>query len=262
MTMQPFDKADEGRPSSLNARERAAVAFHEAAHVVIARHQRIPVVNATVVPGEGYLGRVEHRSPLRGIDLEGFNSERFRGRMERSVRTALAGAIAERKHDSSSTTFLDGGDGGDLALSYELAGKFVGSHEEGEEYIQRLHDETKAVIDEPSVWRAVERVAAALLAGQTLNASQLNQLAVVDGGPRLITANDLAGLPGVRRDVVVELVSRQPTTVLEALRIPGVGRKTAYVLLDRGLLTDPEGIRRRPLTTDEYRAHGYKDRSP
>jgi hypothetical protein len=61
----------------------------------------------------------------------------------------------------------------------------------------------------------------------------------------LLTAEDLRGWPGLRRAVAEALVARQPRTVLEALHIRGVGRKTTKRLLARGLLVDPEGVQRR-----------------
>jgi hypothetical protein len=43
-------------------------------------------------------------------------------------------------------------------------------------------------------------------------------------------------------------------TVLEALGIPGVGRKTTKRLLALGLLTDPEGVQTQARTAEELRA--------
>jgi hypothetical protein len=62
---------------------------------------------------------------------------------------------------------------------------------------------------------------------------------------RLLTAHDLRGWPGLRRPVAEALINRQPRTVIEALHIRGVGRKTTKRLLARGLLMDPEGVQRR-----------------
>jgi len=45
----------------------------------------------------------------------------------------------------------------------------------------------------------------------------------------------------------------QPMTVLKALSIPGVGRKTTKRLLALGLLTDPEGVQTRVRTAEEFR---------
>lgn len=57
-----------------------------------------------------------------------------------------------------------------------------------------------------------------------------------------ITADRLRGLPGLSEKARDELLSLQPKTVLEALRIPGIGRKTTRRLLELGLLTDPDDV--------------------
>jgi hypothetical protein len=49
------------------------------------------------------------------------------------------------------------------------------------------------------------------------------------------------------------LVERQPTTVLQALRMHGVGRKTTMRLLALGVLSDPEGVQNRAMTLEEFR---------
>ena len=61
-----------------------------------------------------------------------------------------------------------------------------------------------------------------------------------------ITAGHVAGLPGLRQAARLALVARQPRTVLEALRIPEVGRKATRHLLAAGLLTDPDRVQTRP----------------
>lgn len=75
--------------------------------------------------------------------------------------------------------------------------------------------------------------------------SQTSPAAEPRPGP--ITATHVRGLPGLRlaaRDVIL---AAQPTTVLEALRIPGVGRTTTGHLLELGLLADPEGVQERTI---------------
>jgi hypothetical protein len=49
------------------------------------------------------------------------------------------------------------------------------------------------------------------------------------------------------------LVERQPATVLQALRMHGVGRKTTMRLLALGVLSDPEGVQNRAMTLEEFR---------
>jgi hypothetical protein len=66
-----------------------------------------------------------------------------------------------------------------------------------------------------------------------------------------ISANALRGQPGLSRAARDRLVAVQPMTVLKALGIRGVGRKTTKRLLALGLLTDPEGVQTRVRTAQE-----------
>ncbi len=68
-----------------------------------------------------------------------------------------------------------------------------------------------------------------------------------------LTLHDLRGQPGLSHAAVDALLALQPTTVLQALRLHGVGRKTTNRLLALGLLTDPEGLQTRALTTEDLR---------
>jgi len=58
-------------------------------------------------------------------------------------------------------------------------------------------------------------------------------------------------LPGLSRAARDALLQRQPATVMEALRIHGVGRKTTKRLLALGLLADPNHIQTRARTAKE-----------
>lgn len=71
--------------------------------------------------------------------------------------------------------------------------------------------------------------------------------------PRTITLDDLRGQPGLSRAACDALLKLQPATILQALRIRGVGRKTTRRLLALGLLTDPEGLQNRELTLADLR---------
>jgi len=70
---------------------------------------------------------------------------------------------------------------------------------------------------------------------------------------RAIMLDDLRGQPGLSRVACDALVALQPRTVLQALRIHGVGRKTTKRLLALGLLNDPEGLQNRTLTPEDLR---------
>jgi hypothetical protein len=71
---------------------------------------------------------------------------------------------------------------------------------------------------------------------------------------RPITLDDLRGQPGLSRAASDALVAQQPQTVMKALVMRGVGRKTTQRLLALGLLTDPEGVQTRRMTLEELRA--------
>ena len=62
---------------------------------------------------------------------------------------------------------------------------------------------------------------------------------------RVLTLNDLRGQPGLSRAARDRVLRQQPTTVLQALHINGVGRRTTKRLLALGLLTDPEDVQAR-----------------
>ena len=64
---------------------------------------------------------------------------------------------------------------------------------------------------------------------------------------RLISVDDLRGQPGLSQVARDQLLRRQPTTVLQALCLRGVGRRTTKRLVTLGLLTDPEQVQTRPL---------------
>lgn len=72
---------------------------------------------------------------------------------------------------------------------------------------------------------------------------------------RPLTANDLRGQPGLSQAAMDALVTSQPTTVLQALLLKGVGRKTTKRLLALGLLKDPDGMQQGGLAREQFRGH-------
>jgi hypothetical protein len=66
-----------------------------------------------------------------------------------------------------------------------------------------------------------------------------------------LTRDNLRGQPGLSRAACDALLELQPATVLRALRIHGVGRKSTKRLLALGLLTDPEEVQNRELTLED-----------
>ena len=79
------------------------------------------------------------------------------------------------------------------------------------------------------------------------------RIRIATNRPGTITMDDLRGEPGFSHAASQLLVELQPTTILQALRMRGVGRKTATRLFALGLLTDPEGLWNREPTLAELR---------
>ena len=63
-------------------------------------------------------------------------------------------------------------------------------------------------------------------------------------GRRRIREDDLRAQPGLSRAATEALVAAQPATVREALKIPGVGRKTTRRLIELGVVTDSDDTQR------------------
>ena len=72
--------------------------------------------------------------------------------------------------------------------------------------------------------------------------------------------NDLHGQPGLSRAARDRVLRQQPTTVLQALRIHGVGRCTTRRLLTLGLLTDPDNVQVRALSIEACAGEEPEDR--
>lgn len=68
---------------------------------------------------------------------------------------------------------------------------------------------------------------------------------------RALRPRELHGFPGLSMKARDAVLARQPKTVLEALRIPGVGRSTTRKLLDLGVLTDADGVQERVQTLED-----------
>lgn len=76
-----------------------------------------------------------------------------------------------------------------------------------------------------------------------------------------IAAYHLDGLPGLSREARDTLLKKQPRTVLGALQIPGVGRKTTKALRELGVLTDPDGVQDQGRTLVEMKVPQRPKRS-
>lgn len=166
------------KPAKRTTRDRIndvrllAIAYHEAGHAVIAHAFGTRPKLATIIPHKDSLGRVEHRSPLRGIRLDLDGSDRARLRAERAIMICLAGPIAHRRHNPKAWRRTDGA--GDEQLAGDLAIRVCGSDEQATAFLLWLGVTARDMVE--AHWSEIERMAAALIERKTLR------------GPNIITA--------------------------------------------------------------------------
>lgn len=126
-------------------------AYHEAGHAVIALVLDRPVHRVSVLPKNSRLGQCE------------FGKGRFKpseDALEREVLIALAGFAAEARH--TGIYHLDAANH-DLRYVRRLVLERK-SVRAAPRYEQRLLSKVEALLDDDAVWRAVEAIAAELLA--------------------------------------------------------------------------------------------------
>lgn len=136
-----------------------ATAYHEAGHAVVAWHEGVRVQWATIIPGEGFSGRVKHANLFKGVNPEVDTSLRVRARVEKSARIAIAGRVAQQRACPGSRT----GDGADAQHAFDVLSHLCGSTEETGAYWSLLTIQTRQTLARPDVWPIVKAVAAALL---------------------------------------------------------------------------------------------------
>lgn len=148
------------------------VAIHEAGHAVAAVKLRTGLRTASIVQDDQSFGRVSGATLLRGKS-GGTSPTMFRQeRIERQIVVLLSGYAAEEKEFGNSAEF-DGAEQ-DYQNAFELAGSFVGSQEECNEYIGQLSLRADQLVGDH--WSAIKAVAQALLKHQELTRSEVLRL--------------------------------------------------------------------------------------
>lgn len=146
-----------------------AVAFHEAAHAVVAFVLGIELKSATIVPAADRARKVRHRSPLRGIKIEIDGSDHARAWAQPAIMICLAGPIAHGRRRPQSRRESYGR--GDVETAFDLAVQVCGSGEIATAILQSLLLETVTLVERH--WKDIEAIAAALLEKATLTGSEI-----------------------------------------------------------------------------------------
>jgi ATP-dependent Zn protease len=152
--------------------DNKTVAYHEAGHAVAGHALEVALSSATIIPSEDASGKVRHNA-LRGVDLGYDNSDRARRQAERLIMMALAGPIAQKKHNPTSRLRWHGEH--DFKVASEIAERVCSSAEEAAAFLRWLKVRTKNLVHTPLRWFQIEHVAAALQQHGTLSKKQFKQ---------------------------------------------------------------------------------------
>jgi hypothetical protein len=192
-------KASSGHPRPSRI-ERTA--YHEAGHAVASIILRVGVRYVTIIPDlkEGSLGHCAGVSSLRSPDQ--YEEHHFRRIFERGIIVRLAGTIAEAeltgRHGKgfNHVPRTRGPSGWDGDVAIDLAYPITGGPEELSAYLDWLYFRTRNLLRVHHHWRAVERLAAALLERKKLSGREAR---------RVIFAAFNEGLPPLSESLVASL---------------------------------------------------------
>lgn len=154
---------------------REAIAYHEAGHAVVAWRKRIAIRSVSIAR------EVESHGRVTFAKLGRVRPEAFDRWAERHIATALAGPLAQRRRMPASVRGWHGQ--GDFRFCTEMALRMQGSGELATAYLRWMEISTSALVD--ANWQHIERLAAALLDGQTIEGKDVVPILI---GARAIAA--------------------------------------------------------------------------
>ena len=144
--------------------EDEATAYHEAGHAVAALALDRPVVKVSIQPDRDRLGICFYGKAVFRP------SEDW---LEREVLLALAGMAAEARHTG---TYDRAGAARDLRYAHRLAVQRAGNERQAERLERRLLAKAEHLLQREVNWRAVERIAAALIEQKEISGRQARHL--------------------------------------------------------------------------------------
>jgi hypothetical protein len=150
---------------------RAATAFHEAGHAIVAWSLGVGVKGVSIVPDADSTGRCHHARLFRKKYPELDDSLRAAVRMQKNVMIALAGLIAKGMYRARSVRHYHAH--ADHATAVDIALHLTSSVEEAAALIKWLEIRTRNVLR--LRWPMVERLAKELLSKDTLNGAELKR---------------------------------------------------------------------------------------
>lgn len=146
-----------------NLKLQRAIAYHEAAHMVLAWYYDMPVQGISMGRVKG-TGPVRHAHPLNNIDVDydkQDDSPEERMRVEQLVCVLLAGEIVQRQVSRKSMRRYRGR--GDRKRVKRLLRKLAGSKKEAKAYRRLLNLRTKELVRKPVIRNAIRILGDTLL---------------------------------------------------------------------------------------------------
>jgi hypothetical protein len=140
--------------------------------MVAAFHFGVPIRQATIVPGDGYLGKVKHQPLFPLVEIEAGDIGRIEAKISKRIMVCLAGPAAQRRHRRSSWRSWHGK--GDYETAADRAQTLNGGDEKATDaYLKWLSLRAERLIDHD--WPLVTACAERLLSAKTLTHREVLQ---------------------------------------------------------------------------------------
>ncbi len=154
--------------------ELQMTAVHEAAHAVLSCHLRCPFAWVTIIPHEDSVG---HLAAYRLDEMRLTQAARnapVRMEIENRVMLLFSGGIAERRAGMEYRS--PESDTQDFADAKELLANLTSGERELHYYQCYLHDRAKGLIENGPIWKAIEKVAEALVEEEILTERKVKKI--------------------------------------------------------------------------------------
>ena len=159
--------------------DRVATATHEAGHAVVARLLGLQFKSVTIVASESALGCVSFDPPPSWFTPDTEWNDDIRRLAHAFIVVSLAGPVAESTLTGHDRPLVGSWDH-DYSNIAELLLRTSGSAERASQLNDELLTRTRDTLSDSTVWRAVQHLAAVLLAEQTMDAARaVSEIATV-----------------------------------------------------------------------------------
>jgi hypothetical protein len=155
-----------------------STAYHEAGHAVVGWRLGIGLrkMGVTIVPDKavGTAGSCTSSRWATNKTVEWDDSDKNRIRTEKDIQSLLAGEIAQRRYSLCSVRCRHASS--DRATAIDILTYFTAEQMELEAWVKLLHIRTVNLLSNPDIWRAVERLAAALMERRTIPGKEATEI--------------------------------------------------------------------------------------